>query len=208
MRGAHELGIPLSVEQINSVFVYLVELKKWNNRINLTAIREERDILIKHVLDSLSYLKGFHPTPGMRLMDMGSGAGFPALPIKIVHPEIAITMVESVKKKASFLRHVVRTLGTEQSEIVDKRIESLPFSERSTFDIVTARAFAEMTVSLRTGWPFLKPGGLMILSRGPGETIGEQALSEVGAALDKKVELVLPFSDYRRVVWALRKTAS
>ncbi|HET7318364.1 MAG TPA: RsmG family class I SAM-dependent methyltransferase, partial [Nitrospirota bacterium] len=86
--GAKELGIDLSVEQVNSLFIYLAELKKWNRKINLTAIRDERDVIIKHVLDSLSYIRGFGQTERVRLLDMGSGAGFPALPIKVVRPGI------------------------------------------------------------------------------------------------------------------------
>src|SRR5512147_37598 len=108
--GAKELGIELTAEQVNSLFIYLVELKKWNRKINLTAIRDERDIIVKHLLDSLSYIKGFEPIERPMLLDMGSGAGFPALPIKVARPEISVVLVESVKKKASFLRHIIRTL--------------------------------------------------------------------------------------------------
>jgi 16S rRNA (guanine527-N7)-methyltransferase len=121
--GAEELGIALTVEQVNSLFIFLAELKKWNNRINLTAIKGERDTVIKHVLDSLSHMQGFMPAPGLRLLDMGSGAGFPAIPIKIAVPGIAVTLVESVKKKASFLRHVIRTLQLSDAEVLDIRTE-------------------------------------------------------------------------------------
>ena len=124
--GANELGIELSVEQVNSLFIYLAELKKWNKKINLTAIRDERDMIVKHVLDSLSYIKGFDPTAGQMLLDMGSGAGFPAFPIKVARPEISVTLVESVKKKASFLRHIIRTLELTGAEVIDKRTEELP----------------------------------------------------------------------------------
>ena len=100
--GTRELDISLSIDQVNSFFVYLAELKKWNRKINLTAITEERDAVIKHLLDSLSYLKGFSPAQGLRLLDMGSGAGFPAIPIKLAMPGISVTLVESVKKKTLF----------------------------------------------------------------------------------------------------------
>src|SRR5574341_2511015 len=199
--GTQELDIDLSIEQMNSIFIYLTELKKWNQKINLTAIREERDIIIKHVLDSLSYLKGFSPKPGSRLLDMGSGAGFPALVIKIAHPEIAVTLVESVKKKASFLRHIMRTLKMENVEVIDKRIEELIDTHSSSYNIVTARAFADMNAAISAGAAFLKPGGLMVLSRGPEETIGEPAMSKAGVALDRQIELTLPHSDYKRAIW-------
>ena len=203
--GSKELGIALSIEQVNLFFVYLAELRKWNKKINLTAIIEERDTVIKHLLDSLSYLKAFTPAPGIRLLDMGSGAGFPAIPLKIAAPEISITMVESVKKKASFLRHIVRTLPLTGADILDIRMEELPDSAHSSFDIVTARAFAEMPEALGHGVKFLKPGGLMILSRGPEETISEQELAKAGVKREQRLELVLPHSDYKRAIWVFKK---
>jgi len=203
--GAKELGIVLSIEQVNSLFVYLAELKKWNRKINLTAITEERDTVIKHLLDSLSYLKAFSPAPGLRLLDMGSGAGFPAIPLKIAAPDIFITMVESVKKKASFLRHIARTLPLPGAEILDKRMEELPDTYRSSFDIVTARAFADMPEALGHGVLFLKSHGLMILSRGPEETVSEQELDKAGVRVEQRLELRLPHSDYKRAIWVFKK---
>jgi len=206
--GSQELGIALSIEQVNSLFIYLTELKKWNQKINLTAIREERDIVIKHVLDSLSYIKGFDPAPGLKLLDMGSGAGFPAFPIKIAHPEISVLMVESVKKKASFLRHISRTLKLGLTEVADKRTEELPDSYYSSYDVVTARAFANMKAAISAGKAFLKPDGQMVLSRGPEETITEQELAGAGVSLERKIELTLPHSDYKRAIWVFRKSTS
>lgn len=202
--GAQELGISLTVEQINSLFIYLTELKKWNQKINLTAINDEKDIIIKHLLDSLSFLYGFAPAPGLRLLDMGSGAGFPALPIKIAHPELSIVMVESVKKKTSFLRHVIRTLKLTETEVLDTRTEELSDSILSSCDIVTARAFSNMKAALSAGMPLLKPGGLLVLSRGPEETINEQDFVGTGVSLEKKINLTLPHSEYKRVIWVFR----
>ncbi len=203
--GAKELGIGLSREQVDSVFTYLAELKKWNRKINLTAIREDHDILIKHVLDSLSYFAGFSPSPGLKLLDMGSGAGFPALPIKLVQPDIMVTMVESVKKKASFLRHMIRTLKLSGIEVQDQRTEELPGSFHNNYDVVTARAFADMNTAISSGLPFIKPGGTMVLSRGPEETVDQQKLEKCGVGLVKRIALTLPFSDYKRAVWVLKR---
>jgi len=204
--GSKELGIALSIGQVKSFFVYLAELKKWNRKINLTAITEERDTVIKHLLDSLSYIKAFTPASGIRLLDMGSGAGFPAIPLKIAAPDISITMVESVKKKASFLRHIVRTLPLEAVEVLDIRMEEMPDSYHSSFDIVTARAFAEMPEALGHGVVFLKPGGLVILSRGPEETISDQKLDRAGVKVEQRLEFTLPHSDYKRAIWVFKKT--
>ena len=163
-------------------------------------------MVIKHVLDSLSYLKGFTPAPGLRLLDMGSGAGFPAMPLKIVFPEIAVTLVESAKKKASFLRHIMRILKLTGAEIIDKRTEELPVSLFAVFDVVTARAFADMEKALSSGVPFLKEGGLMVLSRGPEEAIAEPALAKAGVSLKKRIEQTLPHSEYKRAIWVFSKT--
>ncbi len=203
--GAAELGFALSTEQANSIFIFLTELKKWNQKINLTAIRDERDIVIKHVLDSLSYIKGFSPSIGLKLLDMGSGAGFPAIPIKLVRPEITVTMVESVKKKASFLRHIIRTLKLTGIEVQDKRTDELPDSFHSSYDAVTARAFADMNMAIAAGLPFLKQGGLMVLSRGPEENIDRQQLAKYGIEQEKRIDLMLPFSDYKRAIWILKR---
>ncbi len=203
--GAKDLGISLSIEQINSMFIYLAELKKWGQKINLTAIKDDRDVVIKHVLDSLSYIYGFTPSPGLRLLDMGSGAGFPALPIKIAFPGISVTMVESVKKKASFLRHVIRTLKFGDTAVIDTRTKELPAHFLSTFDIVTARAFADMKSAISEGMPLLKPGGLMVLSRGPEETINDQDLVRAGVSLESRIDLILPYSDYKRTIWIFKK---
>ncbi len=203
--GAQELGIALSAEQVNSFFIYLTELKKWNRRINLTAITGERETVIKHVLDSLSYLRGFRPAPGLRLLDMGSGAGFPAIPIKIACPGTAVTLVESVKKKASFLRHIARTLALTGAEVADARTGELGASYHATYDVVTARAFANIGAALVSGVPFLKTGGVVILSRGPEETVPEPELARAGVSLEKRIELTLPHSDYKRAIWVFKK---
>ena len=203
--GAEKLGITLSDQQTDAFLIYLAELEKWNRKINLTAIRNEQDIVIKHFLDSLSYLKGFAPSLALRLLDMGSGAGFPAVPIKIVHPEISITMVEAVNKKASFLRHIVRTLKLTEVVVVDKRTGELSSSYHQSYDVVTARAFADMKSALSEGAPFLKPGGLMVLSRGPEETIEEETALKAGLAIEKSLDLKLPHSNDPRAIWVFRK---
>jgi 16S rRNA (guanine527-N7)-methyltransferase len=205
--GAEELGVALSTEQANSIFVFLTELKKWNQKINLTAIQDERDVVIKHVLDSLAYIKGIPWTQGLKLLDMGSGAGFPAVPIKLAHPEMMVTMVEAVQKKATFLRHIIRMLKLAGIEVQDKRTEKLPHVFHDSFDLVTARAFADMDRVIMSGRPFLKRGGLMVLSRGPEENIARQQLEKYGFELEKRILLVLPFSDYKRALWILKRIA-
>lgn len=205
MSGARELSIQLSSEQVKSLLLYVAELKKWNRSINLTAIKDDRDVVIKHLLDSLSYIKGFAPVQGMRILDMGSGAGFPAIPVLIACPGISVTMVESVKKKASFLRHIARTLQLRDAEVLDARTEEVAATYENTYEAVTARAFADMASALSSGLRFLKPGGLMVLSRGPEETIQDQEIRRCGVILDRRINFTLPHSDYERALWVFRK---
>ncbi len=205
--GTADLGVFLTPEQVNSFFVYSSELSKWNRKINLTSITNERDIIIKHFLDSLAYLKGFTPAPGARLLDMGSGAGFPAIPLKIACPVLAATLVESVKKKGSFLRHIIRTLGLEEIEVRDVRIEELPEAVRKSYDIVTARAFADIRSAVAAGASFLKPGGVIVLSRGGEETVDENVVKRYGVSIEQKIDISLPHSDYKRVIWILKRSS-
>jgi 16S rRNA (guanine527-N7)-methyltransferase len=205
MEGAGSLGITLSDYQVDAFLTYLMELDKWNRKINLTAITDEREIIIKHFLDSLSYTAGFTPVTGLRLLDMGSGAGFPALPIKIAYPELSITLVDSVKKKATFLRHIVRVLKLSGVEVIDSRTDELPESHHASYDVVTARAFANIASALSAGSSFMKRDGSIVLSRGPDETIGERELSSIGASVENKIALTLPYSNYHRVIWVFKK---
>jgi 16S rRNA (guanine527-N7)-methyltransferase len=203
--GAAVFGVGLTDDQVDACLVYLVELERWNRKINLTAIRDEQEIVTKHFVDSFSYLKGFEPAPGMELLDIGSGAGFPALPIKIAAPDISVTLVDSIRMKGAFLKHIIRTLRLERAAVLDARTESLPAEHRSHYDIVTARAFADMETALREGVPFLKPGGLMVLSRGIAESISDAAVAAYGMSVRSRDELILPISLDPRALWVFQK---
>src|SRR4030066_2478639 len=110
IKGVQEIDNSCSAEQIRSFMTYIAELKKWNRAYNLTALKKDEDIVIKHFLDSLLYIKAF-PEGELKLIDAGTGAGFPGIPIRIVRPEINITLIESSRKKTAFLRHIARSLG-------------------------------------------------------------------------------------------------
>ncbi|NTW65133.1 MAG: 16S rRNA (guanine(527)-N(7))-methyltransferase RsmG [Nitrospirae bacterium] len=203
--GAAAFGLGLTDEQADACMVYLVELEKWYRKFNLTAIRDEREIIIKHFIDSFSYLRGFNPGPGMALLDMGSGAGFPALPIKIAAPALLVIMVESVRKKGTFLRHIIRTLRLEGVEVLDARTGELLPEHQARYNVVTARAFADMGTALKEGSLFLKPGGLMILSRGPAETVSDDTVAEQGMLVKARHEIILPGSGDPRALWVFQK---
>lgn len=203
--GAQALDVRLSEPQTDAFLVYLVELEKWNRKINLTSIRDEQGIIVKHFLDSLSYRNGFTPAEGVTLLDIGSGAGFPALPLKIAFPGLAVTLVEAVNKKASFLRHIIRTLNIEGAEVVPKRTEQLDASFQGRYSVVTARAFASMEKVLQEGSRFLAPGGSVVLSRGPEETIEKKTAERCGFLIEKVERFALPVLNEQRAIWAFKK---
>ena len=163
VNGASELGVALEKDQIEQFSTYLSELKEWNKRINLTTIVEEHAVVVRHFLDSLAplrYLKGCQ-----RLLDLGSGAGFPGIPLKIVKPDLSVTLVDSKEKKVLFQRHVLRTLGLKDGICaVHGRAEDLALNEKykESFDAVISRALSSLESFITLGLPFLKRGGRFI----------------------------------------------
>src|SRR6266446_1507536 len=143
---------------------YRQELLDWNTRMNLTAITDPGEVLIKHFLDSLSLLI-VYDRPGTRLLDIGAGAGFPGLPLKIARPQWHVTLLEATGKKVTFLRHVIETLQLKNVVAVHGRAEELAHNAeyRAAFDIVTARAVASISTLLEYGAPYCRVGGQVIL---------------------------------------------
>lgn len=160
-------GLHLDQRQIEQFARYSAELRAWNTRVNLTAITDEREIVIRHFLDSLrcALSWGEHP---LRLIDVGSGAGFPALPLKILAPELHITLVESVGKKAAFLRHIVATLDLRDVAVVNARAEVVGRDprHREQYDVVTARAVAELAILAEYCLPLCAIGGRVLAPKG------------------------------------------
>lgn len=198
---AHEVQQMLGLEispQIVSIFEwYGRELAEWNKRVNLTAIRDPEEIEIKHFLDSLSCLQVMQPAPGDRVVDVGTGAGFPGLPLKIIYPQIRLTLVESIGKKLKFCRHVVHTLGLKDVEILQVRAENLgqERTHRQRYDWAVARAVAVMPVLVEYLLPLLRVGGQAVIQKGesgPREAQdAEYAIKILGGQLNqiRKVEL-------------------
>ena len=121
----HLLGVRLRRSQLAALSLYERELVDWNTHFNLTAIRDPQEIYIKHFLDSLTCLMALRETPPDRLIDIGTGAGFPGIPIKVFYPKMQLTLVESVGKKAEFCRHVVHILDLQGVEVIQERAEVL-----------------------------------------------------------------------------------
>lgn len=176
------LGITLSDLQRWQFQVLQEELLKWNKKINLTAIRDEKGIQEKHFFDSLTCFLGFEKWPES-LIDVGSGAGFPGLPVKIIIPDLRLTLVESVDKKASFCRHIVETLDLSDVTVVSKRVEEVARmpQHREAYDIAIARAVAPAPTLAEYLLPLVKVGGRCLMQKG---TRGPMEILEAGKIVD------------------------
>ncbi len=167
LRIATSWGLRLDRRQIEQFARYSAELRAWNTRVNLTSITDEREIILRHFLDSLRCALSWGDTPS-RLIDVGSGAGFPGLPLKILHPELHVILVESVGKKAAFLEHVVATLALRDVTVVAARAELVGHDpqHREQYDVVTARAVAELATLAEYCLPLCRIGGRVLAPKG------------------------------------------
>lgn len=198
--GARELGVPLSAGQADAFMLYLSELRRWNQKTNLTAIENPRDIIIKHFLDSLSLLKILPPNASTAA-DIGSGAGFPCIPIKIAVPGLTITSIEPAHKKAAFQRHIIRLLGLEGIRVVEAKVEEAAAGPER-FDVIFSRAFKEPEGLLPLAGPLLAEGGQAVLSLGP--SVGEEP--PAGWEIARRDEVTLPFSEIKRTLTSYIKS--
>lgn len=185
---AAEFGCPLEANQLAAFGRYRSELLAWNERANLTAITEPAAVELRHFVDSLSCLQGFGDLladdPAPRLIDVGSGGGFPGLPLKLAQPRLALTLVDSVGKKTEFLRHLVAVLGLQGVEVITARAEDLARdpARREQYTVVVSRALAALPVLLELCLPFARVGGRLVAPR-RGDLTGQQA-EAAGAALE------------------------
>jgi 16S rRNA (guanine527-N7)-methyltransferase len=197
---------------LERLFLYREKLLDWNTRMNLTAITDPGEVLLKHFLDSLSLLMACDGVE-LRVLDIGSGAGFPGLPLAIVRPQWQVTLLEATGKRVTFLRHVIDTLKLENVVAVQGRAEELAHNRdyRATFNVVTARAVASLATLLEYCAPYCRVGGSIILPK-KGDLAeelarGKRAAGQVGAIFDSDVPVTLPgLQDGRRLfVWKQRK---
>ena len=208
LEGLYRLGLELTEQQLEQFLRYRQELLDWNRRINLTGITDPGEVLIKHFLDSLSLLL-VYDRPAAHLLDIGTGAGFPGLPLKIVRPQWHVVLLEATGKKVRFLQHVLETLQLRDVVAVHGRAEELAHKAecRATFDLVTARAVASLSTLLEYAAPFCSVGGQIILPK-KGDLVeelaqGKRAAGQLGAVLKADVPVTLPgLEDGRRLlVW-------
>jgi len=208
LRGAEAFGIDLTEGTTQAFEIYLRELFKWNQKINLTGIRTEKGVVIKHFLDSLSVCS--HIPGHTSLLDVGSGAGFPGIPLKMVQTSLQVTLIDSVRKKIDFQKHIVRLLGLRGIEAVHGRVQEKEVVQKmgERFDMTISRAFSDTATFLHLSYLLLKRGGMAIAMRGKTTEEEFQRLSkEEGRRyrLQKHVSFVLPFSNFERTILLFEK---
>lgn len=217
--GARQLGLKLNEEHLKAFEIYCRQLVAWNEKFNLTAITDYDQVQVKHFLDSLTCLladEDFTRTicqqPGITAIDVGAGAGFPGLPLKIVCPGWQLTLLEATGKKVGFLEHIVGRLGLADVEVIKGRAEELgrDAAHRERYDLALARAVAALPVLVEYALPFCKPGGLFVAQKG-GEgdaeaKAAEGAIVALGGALRRIVHLELPHLAEPRSLVVIEKT--
>ena len=200
-KGASRLGVELDQQQVDALLMYFGELKKWNRRMNLIA-RDTKDgqILENHFLDSLTLYPLLSQQHGARLLDVGTGAGFPGLVLAAVLPGVSFTLLEPRLKRVSFLRHIARTLQLENVEIIADRIETFAPEHADRFSLVTSRAVASPGSFLPMVYPFLEQGATAVVMVAKEERLQEVEKLDRSCQLISTQRFVLPSSGAARVI--------
>jgi 16S rRNA (guanine527-N7)-methyltransferase len=189
-QGSREFGIPLTNDQVDQMAGHALELEKWNQHVNLTAIKGPADLARKHFLDAMAIQPFLHTRQG-QWMDMGTGGGFPGLPVKLLNPGIRMVLVDASRKKIHFLKHVIRMLEIDGIEAIHARLDDLQddpdFAAR--FDGLLARGLADLERLADLAAPLLAPGGVLHALKSPG------AREEITRNLENR--FVVAWDEYR-----------
>lgn len=209
--GAKELGIDLSEQQACKLIKYKELLLEWNEKINLTTITEEKDVIIKHFIDSLSCFKVPYLQDGLKVIDVGTGAGFPGIPLKILYPNLKLSLLDSLNKRLVFLQEVCKATALEDVAFLHGRAEDYGNNRayREQYDIALARAVAELNVLTEYCLPFVKVGGYFIAQKGPAvkEEIvrGQKSIEILGGKVIEQIDIPLPFSEITHNIVVVKK---
>ena len=201
---ALKIRIELSEHQIEQFYIYMKLLTEWNEKINLTAIIEPKEIILKHFIDSLTISSQIQQS--RTIADIGSGAGFPGIPLKIVNPEKELVLIDSLSKRVNFLNEVIKKCNINGITAIHARVEEIGHNSkyRGQFDVTTSRAVAKLNVLLEYMMPLVKLGGKCICLKGPNidDEIEEskKALNILGGEISKIEKINLPDSDNKRTI--------
>jgi 16S rRNA (guanine527-N7)-methyltransferase len=207
-------NVHITGRQVMALITYEKELIDWNQKFNLTAIRDAESIRTKHFLDSFSCVLAWKAFPPNRLIDIGTGAGFPGVPLKIIYPNLKLTLVESVGKKAMFCQHIIRVLGLEQVNVIQARAEDLGQNaeHREKYDWAVARAVANLNILSEYLLPLVKVGGMTLAQKGesgPAEAqSAEKAMDLLGGKLKQLIPVNLPSVVEDRYLVVVEKVAA
>ena len=203
----NKTNLQLNNKQIEQFYNYMNLLLEWNQKINLTAITDENDIILKHFIDSITinkYLSGYK-----NIVDVGTGAGFPGIPLNIINSSLDYTLVDSLNKRISFLNDVISKLKLNNISAVHSRVEDFAKNNREYFDVATSRAVASLNVLVEYLLPLVKVGGVCICMKGPNiqEEIedSKKAIELLGGRIETIEEITLPDSDITRNIVIKKK---
>lgn len=205
----NKINLVLNDKQINDFYVYMLELLEWNKNVNLTAITEENEVIQKHFIDSLTILKYINDDD--KIIDVGTGAGFPGIPLKISNNKLDITLLDSLNKRILFLDNVIKKLSLNNIKTIHSRVEDAGINSlyREKFDIATSRAVAQLNILLEYLLPLVKVGGKCICMKGGNieEELSNstRALEVLGGKIEKIESFEIPNSDIKRNVIIIGK---
>lgn len=206
---AKEISIELDDKKVEQFYMYMELLLEWNEKINLTAITKPEEVILKHFIDSLTIINKIKPNT--KIVDVGTGAGFPGIPIKIVKEDVEIVLVDSLNKRIHFLDEVIQKLGLTKIETIHSRAEELGRNKkiRETFDYATSRAVANLSTLSEYLMPFVKVGGNVIAMKGSEieEELqkAQKAISILGGEVIAIEKFILPKSDIKRHIVTIKK---
>lgn len=204
-------GISLSPEQLDQYELYYSLLVEWNEKMNLTAITEKEEVYLKHFYDSLTAAFYFDFKKPLHVCDVGAGAGFPSIPIKIAFPDLQITIVDSLNKRIGFLEHLAKELKLDHVRFIHDRAETFGQNKdhREKYDVVTARAVARLSVLSELCLPLAKVGGTFVAMKGSSAQdeleAGKKAVSLLGGTLKRSHTFTLPEEESERNILIIEK---
>ena len=210
-QGINGFGIEANDQMIDDLKTYREILVDWNQKMNLTGIEEEKEVFIKHFLDSISAVSNGYIKDGISLIDVGTGAGFPGLPLKICLRNIKLTLLDSLNKRINFLQEVSNTVNLEDIEFIHGRAEDFGKDSkyREQFDVATARAVAGLPILMEFCVPFVKVGGYFVCLKGPNANLeleeSQRAMEVLGLEFIEKIDIDLPSEELKHNILVFKK---
>lgn len=211
IKGAKDLGFELTEKQVHQFNRYYEMLINWNKKVNLTSITDEKEVILKHFLDSIAIKEVMDLNTCNGMIDLGTGAGFPGIPLKIMYPHLKVTLVDSLNKRINFLSAVINELSLDLVQCIHSRAEDLGSTDmyREQFDLCVSRAVADLAILSEYCIPFVRCGGYFISykSSKSGEEIdaSRNAIDILGGYLEEARNVKIPFSDIERAFVVVRK---